>query len=161
VALIIIGGLLLLCCLICCLWVLCFKGRDEKEKEGVQASQVNVQVAQPSANAQPAVDFALIESKIPKMDIESADPEAERKAIKSKLREYEQAFENREGRPPRKRADWGDMWPNYEKYINLRRVVRENSSTDIAPPLLGSGLAEGSTNYALGEKSDFSLGEKS
>lgn len=51
----------------------------------------------------------------------TADAMAEHKAIKAKLREYEVAFEAREGRKPRKRDEWGDMWPDYERYAALRQ----------------------------------------
>ena len=51
----------------------------------------------------------------------TADAMAESKAIKAKLREYEIAFEAREGRKPRKKAEWGDMWPDYERYASLRQ----------------------------------------
>lgn len=64
--------------------------------------------------------------------IESADPVADHKEVKARLREYEIAFEQREGRKPRKRAEWGDMWPEYERYAALRKLA--SSSKLLVPP---------------------------
>ena len=38
---------------------------------------------------------------------------------------YESAYFAREGKKPRKRSEWGDMWPEYERYVVLRKMAAE------------------------------------
>jgi len=75
----------------------------------------------------------LTTAKIPKLPpIESDNPEAEHREVKAKLREYEIAFESRNGFKPRKRTEWGDMWPEYERYAALRKMAsdKRDSASD-------------------------------
>jgi len=58
-------------------------------------------------------------------EIASTDPEKEHKEIKARLRQYELDFEARQGFKPRKRDEWGKMWPDYEKYVLLRKAAIE------------------------------------
>jgi len=54
----------------------------------------------------------------------------EHKVVKARLRAYEVAYEARHGAKPRKRAEWGEMWPVYEKYLSLRQLA--GSTKDLA-----------------------------
>lgn len=74
----------------------------------------------------------LAESRVGK--IESDDPEAEHKEVKARLREYEVAFVAREGRKPKKRTEWGEMWPDYQRYAALRKMLvdKQESGATIA-----------------------------
>lgn len=58
-------------------------------------------------------------------EIVSEDPEKEHKEVKARLRKYELDFEARQGFKPRKRDEWGKMWPEYEKYVVLRKAANE------------------------------------
>ena len=50
--------------------------------------------------------------------------ELEKKELKSKLREYELSFYDREGRKPRLQLEWGALFPVYERYLVLREDGR-------------------------------------
>lgn len=49
---------------------------------------------------------------------------AQAKAAKVTLRKYEKEFEAREGKKPRTRAEWGPMWPEYQRYAALREQAK-------------------------------------
>ena len=54
------------------------------------------------------------------------DPISDHRSVKAKLREYELAFEAEHGFKPRKVAEWGAMWPEYERYVALRRMATQS-----------------------------------
>jgi hypothetical protein len=122
----------LFCCLLGFLYFFCYKKRKDDAKEGgllgngVQAKAVDVT----SSTAQAGADGEVALESIAVEPAEEDDVAQEHKAIKARLREYEIAYEAREGRKPRKRNEWGDMWPDYEKYAELRKKL--------AQPALGS-----------------------
>ena len=88
------------------------------------------------SNSYPA--SALMTAKIPKLPpIESDNPEAEHREVKAKLREYEIAFESRNGFKPRKRTEWGDMWPEYERYAALRKMASDKRDSEGGSPDVG------------------------
>ena len=39
------------------------------------------------------------------------------------LRDYELAYEAKEGKKPKKREEWGEMWGEFERYAVLRAKV--------------------------------------
>lgn len=45
---------------------------------------------------------------------------AEHKAVKARLRDYENAFEKEHGRKPRKKRDWAPVMELYEQYETLK-----------------------------------------
>jgi len=76
--------------------------------------------------------------------VESDDPVADHKTVKARLREYEIAYEQREGRKPRKRAEWGEMWHEYERYAALRKMASSKSQEgvdDLSRDESGVGLS--------------------
>jgi len=70
--------------------------------------------------------------------VESSDPVADHKTVKSRLREYEIAFEQREGRKPRKRTEWGEMWPEYERYAALRKMATQSKLAPLEAGMLST-----------------------
>ena len=54
----------------------------------------------------------------------SAPAEAKKRKLKARLRQYAEQFRAREGQTPRSRADWGEMWTEFEEYETLSKVVR-------------------------------------
>ena len=118
--------------------------------EPVELSSVNVE----SGGGVGSPRTLLAEDRIDR--IESEDPEADHKAVKARLREYELNYEAREGRKPRKRAEWGEMWPEYERYAALRKMA---SQTKMTAGGSSSGLAEMSTSASAETNGGASLGE--
>lgn len=104
--------------------------------ETIQAAATEEAGASPRG-AETLHSFA-VESKAALVGVASEDPEADHKAVKAKLREYEQTYEAQHGVKPRKRSEWGEMWPEYERYAVLRKMASDKklasagSSTDLA-----------------------------
>lgn len=66
-----------------------------------------------------------VDVKVQEMGVSSEDPEADHKAAKARLRQYELEYESKHGVKPRKRSEWGEMWPEYERYAVLRKMATE------------------------------------
>ena len=47
----------------------------------------------------------------------------EHRAVKARLKQFEITFEGQHGRKPRARSEWGEMWPEYERYALLRAAA--------------------------------------
>jgi len=112
----------LACCFLGFLWFFCKrKDKGEQNKDGL----LGVVAAKPVD-----VTSSTMEVHLEEIAVESAeDLVQDHKAIKARLREYEIAYEAREGRKPRKRGEWGDMWPDYEKYAQLRKKLAQSELT--------------------------------
>ena len=114
------------------------RGDDAKSPGGVGGGEateiIDVEVALEGAPSPDGTGAAqagapvLLDSRVPKLSVTTADPSADHKAAKTKLRAYELEYESREGRKPRKRSEWGEMWPEYERYVALRKMAASSSS---------------------------------
>lgn len=74
-------------------------------------------------------DLAQVKIETPE-NAPAADPIAEHKAVKKQLRLFEIEFEKKNGFRPRKRNEWGDMWPLYERYAVLRKQATETKMSE-------------------------------
>lgn len=72
---------------------------------------------------------------------------SEQPAVKAKLMSYRDAFRAENGRTPHEPADWGYLWPLYERYGDLRRALEHRpprvskTSPATRPELNGGGAA--------------------
>ena len=66
-----------------------------------------------------------VDVKVHQVGVTSEDPEADHKVTKARLRQYELEYEAKHGVKPRKRSEWGEMWPEYERYAVLRKMATE------------------------------------
>jgi hypothetical protein len=53
-------------------------------------------------------------------------------AVKSTLYTYEVAFESQNGYKPRTRAEWGEVWAEYERYAALRKLAKDKEAQEEA-----------------------------
>ena len=66
-----------------------------------------------------------VDVKVHQVGVTSEDPEADHKVTKARLRQYELEYEAKHGVKPRKRSEWGEMWPEYERYAVLRKMASD------------------------------------
>ena len=58
----------------------------------------------------------------------TADADAERKRLKTRLKVYEEEYmAAHDGNPPRTHEEWGDAWLDYKRYAVLRRKAADES----------------------------------
>ena len=82
-----------------------------------------------------------------------SDAKAAHKETKEKLKIYAETFEKQHGRKPRKKAEWGEMWGDFERYAALRNKAKEEGGAGDAggaEPLdsldaIGAGLKRSNT----------------
>ena len=78
---------------------------------------------------------------------EALEPDAERKRLQARLKEYEQAhMKSHDGRPPRTREEWGEAWPDFERYVELRR------KHDAGESKAGAVASKHETDDGLGDR---------
>ena len=63
------------------------------------------------------------------------DPKAAHKATKEKLKVYADTFEKQHGHKPRKKAEWGEMWGDFERYAALRNKAKGDGGAEEGEPL--------------------------
>ena len=105
--------------------------------ESSAAADVEAAIGGPSEPLERLHSFT-VESKIDKVGVTTDDPEADHKAVKAKLRDYEIEYEKKHGVKPRRRSEWGEMWSEYERYAVLRKMA---SDRQIASTSLGAETA--------------------
>ena len=86
--------------------------------------QVPIQTASGSDVSGDARSAALATAILSEFKGDANSIRAEHKRVKSRLREYELAFEQQHGRKPRKKKDWQPVFEEYERYAALREAEK-------------------------------------
>jgi len=103
----------------------------------VSSDAVQVQIKKDDAPPTPSTAPQQAVKPAPMIKVVSEDPEADHKESKARLRQYEIEYEAKHGKKPRNRPVWGEMWPEYEKYAQLREMRKtaeqKNAAANVAP----------------------------